>query len=142
MKTEIRLHELAEEGEMIPFKAAAIKQHHAYVDHGYRLELEGKVLSYTGDCGVSEKLIELVRDADLLIAEAGNKETKDPNLWGHLSPTQSATVAKEQNVKHLILTHFGADVFNSIEERKLAQEEARKIFPNTVAANDLFEFDL
>ena len=29
LKTEIRLHELSEEGEKIPFKAWAIKQHHA-----------------------------------------------------------------------------------------------------------------
>ena len=142
LKTEIRLHELSEEGQDIPFRAAAIKQHHAYVDHGYRIELEGKTIAYTGDCGFTEAARKLAQGADVLICECSNKKTESPDNWGHFDPVQAATLAKESNVKQLILTHFAASVYTSLENRKWAGKEAKKIFPQTVAATDGMEFNL
>ncbi len=142
LKTEIRLHELSEEGESIPFKAYAIEQHHAYRDHGFRLEVDSKIVSYTGDCGYTEQAKKLALNADVLIAESGSKQIKQPDIWGHLDPTLAAALAKESNVKQLILTHFGADMFTTIESRNVALEEARKVFPNTFVAKDLAQFDL
>src|SRR3989344_493692 len=142
LKTEIRLHELSEEGENIPFKAWAIKQHHAYIDHGYRFEIEGKTIAYTGDCGFTDASRKLAKNADLLICECANKKTADPDPWGHFDPTQAATLARESGVKQLILTHFGAHLFTTLTDRKLAEKEAKKIFPKTIAATDGFEFSL
>lgn len=142
LKTEIRLHEISEDGQGTPFKAAAIRQHHAYVNHGFRIILEEKTIAYTGDCGLSDQVRKLAKDADLLICECTNKKTKDPDIWGHLDPTQAGTLAKESNVKQLILTHFEAHQYASLGDRKLAENEARKIFPNTTAATDLFQFEL
>lgn len=141
LRTEIRLHELSEEGENIPFKAFAIKQHHAYIDHGFRFELEGKIISYTGDCGLTDATRKLAKNADILICECAAKITPEEK-WGHFNATQAATLAKEANVKQLILTHFGAHLYLNLEDRKMAEEEAKKIFPNTIAATDLFEFTL
>lgn len=140
LKTEIRLHELSGAGEDIPFRAAAIEQHHAYVDHGYRIELEGKTIAYTGDCGFTNASRKLAQDVDVLICECSNKKTEDPDEWGHFDPMQAATLAKESNVTQLILTHFGAAVYTSLEDRKWAEEEAKKIFPQTVAAVDGMEY--
>jgi ribonuclease BN (tRNA processing enzyme) len=142
LKTTIRLHELSENGQNIPFRAAAIRQHHAYIDHGYRIELEGKVISYTGDCGFTEAARKLAQDVDVLICECSNKKTKMPDDWGHFDPIQAATLAKEANVKQLILTHFSPTDYASLEDRKWAEEEARKIFPATTAATDGIEFSL
>lgn len=142
LKTEIRLHELPEEGDNIPFKASAIKQHHAYIDHGYRFEIEGKVISYTGDCGISDGIKKLAQNADLLITECAYKNAPEDNPWGHLDPKQAAAIAKKTNAKQLILNHFDASQYTSLDDRKWAEEEARKIFPNTIAATDLFEFKL
>lgn len=142
LKTEIRLHELLEEGENIPFRAAAIKQHHGYVNHGFRFELEGKTIAYTGDCGFTDQARRLAKDVDLLICECSNKKTGEPDAWGHFDPTQAGTLAKECGAKQLILTHFGAHLYTTLDERKLAESEAKKIFPNTIAASDLFEFEL
>ncbi len=136
LKTEIRLHELSEDGENIPFKATAIKQHHAYVGHGYRFELEGKTIAYTGDCGFTNASRLLAKNAALLICECGNKKTTNPDNWGHFDPIQAATLAKKSNVKQLILTHFGANLYTSLKYRKWAQEQAKKIFPQTIAAFD------
>jgi len=142
LKTEIRLHELSENEEKIPFKASAIKQHHAYIDHGFRFELEGKIIAYTGDCGFTDASRKLAKNADLLICECSNKKTPSPDTWGHFDPTQAATLAKESNVKQLILNHFGPRYYTSLDDRKWAEEEARKIFPQTIAATDGMEFTL
>lgn len=142
LKTEIRLHELSEEGENIPFKAATIKQYHAYIDHGFRIEIEEKTIAYTGDCGFTDASRKLAKNVDLLICECANKKTSAEDKWGHFDPTQAATLAKESRVKQLILTHFGAHLFTNMNDRKLAEEEAKKIFPNTIAATDLFQFEL
>jgi len=143
LPTEIRLHELAEEKAMnIPYKTEAMKQHHAYGDHGYKIELEGKTIVYTGDCGFTDQAKKLVKDADLLISECSNKKTEDPDIWGHLDPVQAGTLAKEGGVKQLILTHFGANSFTTLEERQWAESEAKKIFSATTAATDGMEFTL
>lgn len=142
LKTEIRLHELSKDGHNIPFKAVAIKQHHAYVDHGLRVEFEGKTIAYTGDCGFTQASRQLAQYVDLLICECSNKKTPQPDIWGHFDPFQAATLAKESNVKQLILTHFGANSYTSIGDRKWAEDEARKIFSQTIAAKDGMEFNL
>ena len=142
LKTEIRLHELSEDGQNTPFRAAAIKQYHAYVDHGYRIELEGKTIAYTGDCGFTNASRKLAKNAALLICECSNKKTVDPDNWGHFDPVQAATLAKESSVKQLILTHFGAHLYTSLGDRRLAKKEAKKIFPQTIAATDGMKFNL
>jgi len=142
LETEVRLHELSETTENIPFPAAAIQQFHAYVDHGYRFELEGKIIAYTGDCGPTDATKKLAQDVDVLICECSNKKTELPDPWGHFDPIQAATLAKESNVRQMILTHFGAEPYLSLEDRKWAEQEARKIFPETIAAVDGTEYIL
>lgn len=140
LKTEIRLYELSESGENIPFKAQAIKQHHAYIDHGFRFEIEGKIISYTGDCGFTDAARKLAKDSDVFICECAARDNTETE-WGHLDATQAATLAKESNVKKLILTHFGAHIYTTLESRKEAVEKAKKIFTQTYGANDLSEFE-
>lgn len=142
LKTEIRLHELSETGANIPFKAFAIPQYHAYIDHGYRFELEGKIITYTGDYGLTNQTRKLAEDADLLISECTYKETNKASQWGHMSPNEVATLAREAGVNQLILTHFDASLYTTLDDRKWAEKEAKKIFPNTIAATDLFEFEI
>lgn len=141
LKTQIRLHEI-EKIQQVNFSATAIKQHHAYIGHGFRLQIEGKTIAYTGDCGFTDAARELAENADLLICECSNKKTENPDVWGHFDPIQAATLAKESGVKKLILTHFGAHLYTSREDREWAQGEARKIFQDTTAATDGIEFIL
>jgi ribonuclease BN (tRNA processing enzyme) len=136
LRTEIRLHELGETGQTTPFGAVAIKQHHAYADHGFRIELDGRKIAYTGDCGFTASVKTLARDADLLICECSNKKTPQPDTWGHLDPVQAATIAKKAGVRQLILTHFAANLYTSLDDRRWAEKEAKQIFPQTVAASD------
>lgn len=140
IKTEIRVHELSEKEENIPFKASAIEQVHLYRGHGFRFELEGKVISYTGDAGPSDQAKKLAKNADLLICECAEKSPNETS--GHFNEIQAATLAKEVNVKQMILMHFRANLFQNKQDRKDAEEEAKKIFPDTIASFDGFEFEL
>lgn len=141
LKTPIRLTEI-DKLQQSQFKATAVKQHHAYVDHGFILEIENKKIAYTGDCGFTDSANQLAKDADLLICECSNKQTTTPDIWGHLDPVKAATLAKKAQVKQLILTHFGAHLYTSLNDRLWAQNEAKKIFPQTIAATDGFAFEL
>lgn len=141
LKTEIRLHELSERKQNIPIRVAAVKQHHAYVDHGFRIKLGGKTVVYTGDCGFTDASKKLAKGADLLICECSNKKTPKVDMWGHFDPVQAATLAKESSVSKLLLTHFGAHVYTSLEDRKWAEDTARRIFPRTIAATDGMQVD-
>ncbi len=142
LKTQIRLHEMSGSKELLPFEAASLEQHHAYVDHGFQIELEGKKIAYTGDCGFTDASRKLAQGADLLICECSNKKTAEPDIWGHFDPVQAGTLAKEEGVKQLILTHFGAHIYTSKEDRLWAENEAKKIFPQALAATDELIFEL
>ena len=56
--------------------------------------------------------------------------------WGHVDPIQAATLAKEANAKKLVLTHFSANRYTNIEQRREAEKKAQEIFPNTTAVTD------
>ncbi len=135
LRTEIRLHELPDGISNIPFSVEPVEQFHAYRDHGYRFMLEGKIIAYSGDCGLSDGNLKLARSADILIHESTTYD-KPNNIWGHLDPVTVSKIAKEANVKKLILTHFDASIYETLEKRKMAEKKAREIFPNTIAATD------
>lgn len=136
LSTPIRLHELSEGKQQIPFPAEVIEQFHAYRDHGYRIMLEEKIIAYSGDCGISDSSLVLAKDADLLIHECSFKADHPPTTWGHVGPLEAAKLSKEAGVKKLILTHFDASLYLTLEDRKESEKQARTIFPNTLAAAD------
>lgn len=135
-KTSAIVHELEEGKNNIGFPVEVFKMRHAYTDHGYRVILEGKTISYSGDSGICDNSIPLAQDADLLIHECSYIKAPANENWGHVDPYLAANLAKEANVKKLILNHFDASQYTTLEKRKWAQEEARKIFPEIIAAED------
>lgn len=136
LKTEIRLHELSDGKHNINFPVSVIELFHAYRNHGFRVTLDDKIIAYSGDCGINDKSKILAKNVDLLIHESGNLKPGQDANWGHTSPVEAATLAKESNVKRLILTHFGSSLYPTLAKRKNAEIEAKKIFSNTIAALD------
>ena len=45
----------------------------------------------------------------------------------------------KSRVKKLILTHFDASSYKTMHDRKIAEEKAKTIFPETMAAFDNLE---
>lgn len=82
--------------------------------------------------------IEIARNATMLLCESTYLEEHRElaKRHHHLTARQAAEIAKEANAKQLILTHFSARYQNV----KSFEYEARKVFPNSYAADDLLSF--
>ncbi|MDR0953442.1 MAG: MBL fold metallo-hydrolase [Elusimicrobiota bacterium] len=119
----------------LPFLLSTKRLEHIVPTIGYRIEAEGKVLTYALDTGVSENARELARDADILITECSYLPGQSPNN-NHLNPEQAAQLALEANAKLLALIHFKADDYNTIEKRDKAIAAAGHIFAHTYAPYD------
>ncbi len=105
---------------------------------GYRFKIENKFITYCTDTGVCDNINLLSKDADLLISECSYKPGQEKWGWPHLKPEEIADIAKKSNVKQLILTHFDASLFKTMEDRKRVIEKTRNIFePVTIAYDGL-----
>jgi ribonuclease Z len=85
-----------------------------------------------------QSAIDIARNATLFLCESTYLEEHQElaRLHHHLTAKQAALIAKQAGVKELILTHFSARYQNI----KAFENEARMIFPNTHAADDLITF--
>ncbi len=72
---------------------------------GFRVDdSAGKSVVYSGDTDVCDEIIDLAKDADVLILECSFPEKR--KMEGHLIPREAAEIAEEAQVKKLVLTHF------------------------------------
>ncbi|NPA99841.1 MAG: ribonuclease Z [Crenarchaeota archaeon] len=95
---------------------------------------------YSGDTAPCESIIELSKDADVLIHEATFSAEEEPScIWaqGHSRTVDAAEIAKKAGVRVLILTHISAR-YEGLEHKLL--QEAQSIFRNTYIANDLEKY--
>ncbi len=77
-----------------------------------------------------------------MITECAYKPGQEEWGWAHLKPQEAADVAVKSKVKKLILTHFDASIYKTIQHRREAEAVAKKIFKNTLAATDGLEIEL
>ncbi len=111
----------------------------APVDHNpesvaYRVTgADGSSVVYSGDTDFSENLIELAKNADLLICESALPDSK--RVKGHLTPSMAGEMATRAGVKKLVLTHFYPDC-ESVD----ITQECRKTYEGPLLlAEDLME---
>jgi ribonuclease Z len=100
----------------------------------------GRKIVYSGDTKPCDALLELARDADLLIHEAtvDDEFAERAGQFGHSTPCQAALLAKEANVKLLVLTHIGL----RYSDADVLGKQAMKIFPNVEIAKDFMELTI
>lgn len=83
---------------------------HTISCYAVKITYQGKVLVYSGDTSYCESLIEIAKDADILLCEAticeGSYHTTG---HGHMDAVQAATIAEKAKVKKLILVHLPSD---------------------------------
>lgn len=128
--------ELPQESNRLPFRVDTLPLLHSSLTLGFRFKIENKVIVYCPDTGYCENVSTLSKEADLLIAECAYKTGQSNESWPHLNPESAANIAKASKVKRLVLTHFDASRYKTLEERKEAENDARRIFSNTIAATD------
>lgn len=99
---------------------------------------EGEVVSIILDTRYTPNAIEAAKGARLLLCESTYlDEHRDlAEKHQHLTARQAARIAKEAGVKQLILTHFSAR-YQEVED---FEKEAKEVFPNTQAGDDLKVF--
>jgi len=96
---------------------------------------KGIKVVYSGDTKPCENLVELAKDADLLIHDATFLEEDEDVQKYHSSVKDAAKIAKKANVKKLILTHISRRYQKEDIERLL--KEAKEVFENVEVAYDL-----
>jgi ribonuclease Z len=100
----------------------------------------GKVVSYCLDTRPCLNAVKLSQNADWVIHEATFTEEliEESHHFGHSTATQAAEIARKANARRLLLTHFSS---RFPDVRRLL-EEARSVFPDSYAAEDLAEFEV
>lgn len=95
----------------------------------------GDVLAVTIDTLPCQAAIDLARDAKLFLCESTYLESHRDlaEKHHHLTAKQAAEIAKAAGAELLVLTHFSA----RYQDPEDFAKEARPVFPNTVAAEDL-----
>ncbi|MEU8106658.1 MBL fold metallo-hydrolase [Nonomuraea muscovyensis] len=93
--------------EVGPFRLDTWALPHHVPNAGLRLSGGGKVIAYTGDTGPADTLVDLARDADLLLAEATYPEEVPEEDAPYLSTAlQAGRTAATAGVARLLLTHL------------------------------------
>jgi ribonuclease Z len=100
----------------------------------------GRKIVYSGDTKPSNKIVTLARRADVLIHDCTLDSSHNQLAFdfGHSTAAQAAAVAKKAKVKMLFLVHLSP----RYEDTSVLEDEARRIFKNSVVAHDLAEFDV
>ena len=100
----------------------------------------GRKVVYAGDTRPCENVVELARDADVLIHDCTLADELADRAAdsAHSTPSEAAEVAKQANVKQLVLIHISP----RYEDDAPLLEQAKKIFPNTVVAHDLMDLEV
>jgi ribonuclease BN (tRNA processing enzyme) len=101
-----------------PFRITTTRMNHPVETFGFRVEHGGWTAAYSADTGESEALVDLARNADLLLCEAAFLDRPDNPPDVHLSGRQAGEHAAKANVGELVLTHLVAwyDTDDSLAE--------------------------
>jgi ribonuclease BN (tRNA processing enzyme) len=138
----VRITELGEGEHAIPFPVECLPLVHPAPCYGYRLTLDGKVITYCTDTGVCDNAVTLSRNADLLITECGLKPGQESPGWPHLNPENAIHIAREAKAKRLALLHFGAEVYRTLDDRREVKNRFEKEYPGLVVTNDDLTIDV
>jgi ribonuclease Z len=126
------------QGKNIKFNNKIIK----YKDITYLQK--GRKISIILDTKLCDNAKKLAKNSDLAIIESTFLENSDNGKrlagdYKHLTAKQAAQIAKQAKAKQLILTHLSQRYDN---KEKFILNEAKKIFSNTVIAEDLMTLEI
>jgi ribonuclease BN (tRNA processing enzyme) len=104
--------------------------------------LRTRLITYCPDTRYYDNAVKLSRKADLLIAECTYKRGQQSSEWPHLNPEEAAKLAVKVSAKSLALVHFDAYIYQTLEDRRIAEKQAQGIFNNTFAAMDDMQIEV
>ena len=100
----------------------------------------GRKIVYTGDTKPFEAFAKFAEGADLVIHDCTFDDSlaEKAGVDGHSTPSQAAGQAKAAGAKQLVLSHISA----RYPDATLLLEQAKKVFPNSILAEDFMELEL
>lgn len=83
--------------------------------HGLRIEINGKIIGYSGDTSWTPALVDIAQDADLFVCECNFHDEK---IEGHLD--YDTLINNEHLLSHrrILLTHLGETMLERLDELK------------------------
>ena len=80
--------------------------------YAYRFETPDRVIVFTGDTGASDAVIELSKDADLLVSETSScqgrmEEMTQDGRWQAMSPAEQTGIVRQMTQGHMALDEIG-----------------------------------
>lgn len=128
MEEQMEFHTWQESQQIGPFTVRTAPMVHPVPAYAIRVEHGNKSLTYTGDTGPNEGLVELARGTDLLLSEAALQDNNPDNPGDlHLTPSDAGEQAKRAGAKRLVITHVPPWY-----DRVTQTENARRTFPGEV----------
>jgi ribonuclease BN (tRNA processing enzyme) len=113
------------------------KVKHIEMSRGYRFENSaGKSVTLSGDTDYCQGMIELGREADLMVLECAMPD--EEKITGHLVPSLAGKLAKEAECKTLCLTHFYPPCDFDVMRKTVSSLFKGEL----VLASDLMQFEL
>ena len=100
------------------------------------ISTDGFSAVYTGDTDYIETIIDLAKDADLLICECALPDKH--KVEGHLTPSLAGDLAAKAGVRKLVLTHF----YPECDKEDIAAECRQTYSGPLVLAEDLMEIEI
>lgn len=92
--------------EIGPFQVTVAHMNHPVETFGYRVTHQGASLAYSADTGETPALVQLAREADLLLCEASYLAAPGLPQDMHLTAGQAAEYADRAGAGRLVLTHL------------------------------------
>ncbi|MGY5873847.1 MAG: MBL fold metallo-hydrolase [Candidatus Thorarchaeota archaeon] len=131
------------EDEAVQVGAATISNvptvHGTMETRALKIEWRGKLLVYSSDTAPCRDVIDLAKDADVLIHECNWLD--GPNPEGvHTTPSQLAQIVEEAEPKKAILTHVSPDVASNRD--KVIQIISRRTSAEVMMGEDLMSFKI
>jgi ribonuclease BN (tRNA processing enzyme) len=91
-----------------PLRVSVDHVNHPVETFGFRLEHDGRVITYSADTGPTPNLASLAEGADVLLCEASFLDGPDLPADLHLTARQAASYATSAGAGQLVLTHLVA----------------------------------
>ena len=123
-------------------------QFHKYLGGSYGIRIDDDSVSLTVCTdiehinGIDQNIVELAKNSDVLIHDGQytREEYKKYKGWGHSTWEQAVEVAKQANVKKLVISHHDPD--HNDDFLDAMEKECQSVFPNSLFAKEGMEIQV
>lgn len=129
MGDEFHFEDISRPQFIAGFQLEALPVKHPLPAYALKISRDGKVFVYTGDAVGGEGLADFCRGSDLLLCDATFLEAQWHPDMPHFSAAQAGQLAREAQVKQLMITHLPPD-----SDKLQLLKEAQNQFPRTLMA--------